>query len=211
MEFIFPPRPKGKISPNQLTRYEVSGLWVAQRKFNGTRVVLLVSNGKVSIFNRHGESPKQFALTPKIINQIIALNLESSKTYCLDAELLHSKTTDVRYKQRIVLFDLLMVDRHLFCGPTLETRLSMLADICRNPKDLETGHGIALAVSENIWLAQTFYENFKERFEEFLGLDEIEGIVLKRKGSRLDDLGRREHEVIWQIRCRKPHNKNYEF
>jgi ATP-dependent DNA ligase len=124
---------------------------------------------------------------------------------------LHSKTKDGRYKSKIVLFDVLVIGKHLFCGPTLEERLKMLSEICGKPVQREPGHGIALLVSENIWMAETFVDNFKDRFAEFAGLDEIEGLVLKLKGSRLDNLGKKEHDVNWQIRCRKPHNKNYEF
>jgi ATP-dependent DNA ligase len=211
MEFIYPPRPCGKISPNQLGKYEASGKWVVQRKFNGTRIVVIVAGNRTKIFNRHTESPKQFALTPAISTQIVSLNLDAAKTYYFDAELLHSKTKDGRYKSKIVLFDILVAGKHLFCGPSLEDRLKMLSDICGNPQKLEPAHGIALAVSDNLWMAETYSSNFKERFDEFKHLDEIEGLVIKLKGSRLDNLGKREHDVNWQIRCRKPHGKSYEF
>jgi hypothetical protein len=91
-------------------------------------------------------------------------------------------------------------------------RLQMLADICGHPTVMETGHGIALQVTEHVWMADTYYSNFVDRFQELLTWDEIEGLVLKRKDSVLNNIGTKEHDVTWMIRCRKPHGGgNYNF
>ena len=210
MKILFPPRPKGRISPNALGKYESSGQWVVQRKFNGTRNLIHVDcDGRVSMFSRHGDCHKQFSPTESIKKEIISLNLIKGKEYWIDSELLSFKTKSADYKNRIVLFDLLQADRYLYRKPNQLERLDMLDKICRSPKDLESG-GLAKRVTENIFLAQTFDSDFCGEFKKFIDRDEIEGLVLRKKTSFLENKGLREYSVSWQIRCRKP-NINYTF
>lgn len=209
-KILFPPRPKGKISPSTVVRYERRG-WVAQRKFNGTHVVINVSSdGRVGILTRHGEKPKQFTLTADHAKQILSLNLEKNQEYWLQGELLNNKTTDPRYKEKIVLFDVLAAGEYLFGGPTLVERVKLLDSICGHPTELEPHNGIALRVSENIWMAETFTSDFEKRYKEALKYDEIEGLVLKNPNSTIDNTGQKEYDVTWMVRCRKVH-KNYSF
>lgn len=210
MNVLYPPRPKGRILPTQLGGYEKTGKWLVQRKFNGTRILLNVKGGKIGILNRHGEPPKLFSLSATHRAEILSLNLDPAKEYWFDGELLDHKTITPAFKGRIVLFDILQAGDYFFGSPNLEDRYDLLKNICRNPTDLEPNLGIALQATPNIWLAQNFYENFESRFQDFLEHPEIEGCVLKQKKSCIDNLGKKEYEVGWQIRCRKPH-KNYNF
>lgn len=211
---LYPPRPSSKIEPATLDSYETgrrAGKWLCQRKFNGTRIVVYISaNREVCyLLTRHGESPKQFVLTDGIAAQLCALNLIAGHDYWLDGELLHSKTTTPFYKQRIVLFDVLHAGKYLFGVSQLE-RLAMLNDICRSPSTLEKQGGIALAISENIWLAQTWLDDFPAHFKDKIALPEIEGLVLRLAQSKLTNFGNKQYNVDWIVRCRKPH-KNYHF
>jgi hypothetical protein len=148
------------------------------------------------------------------------LNIEFGKEYWLDGELLNNKTSDEYYKNRIVLFDILQAGKYFFGGPTLMERQQMLVSICGNPVGLESGRGIALDVTENVWLAQTFTDNFVDRWNDFINFDEvnklayvvneIEGLVLKQSKSVIKNFGNKEYEVDWQVRCRKP-EKGYDF
>jgi len=210
VEFIYPPRPIGKIQPHQLGEYEESGKWVFQRKFNGTRLVIHILGGKVQLFTRHGKKPKQYDLTSQTKNEILALHIDPQLECWLDAELLNNKTSSPIYKGKIVLFDVLQLGRYFFGSPDLMGRLEILNDICGHPQTKEPNLGLALRVTENIWMAETFTENFVDRFQDFITSDEIEGGVLKKKKSSLDNLGKKEYEIAWQIRCRKPH-ENYTF
>lgn len=210
MQIIFPPRPRSKISPNQIGMYSNDPKWVAQRKFNGQRNLIHISSDrKVSFFGRHGEPHKKFKLTADLVNEIKQLNFPENE-YWLDSELLDAKTSSVEYKQKVVIFDVLHAGRYLLGRPTQEDRIAMLCDICGNPKKLESVNGIALEVTPNVWMAQTFSDNFEARFREIIDLDEIEGLILRKKDSVLDQRGLKEYEVGWQIRCRKAH-KNYNF
>src|SRR5271157_5375957 len=77
-----------------------SGKYIAERKYNGCRLLLHFINGNFQFWNRHGE---KFNFKPEVElkSKLDALNL---KGYCLfDGELRNNKTKDVR--QKIMLFD----------------------------------------------------------------------------------------------------------
>lgn len=213
MPTIYPPHPKLKIPPLSLNSYESSGGWIAQRKFNGTNVVINISPcRKVTILNRHGENPKLFRLSEKDIEQILSLNLEKNKEYWLNGELLDHKTSSKEYKRKIVLFDVLQAGEYFIRSPNQTRRLQILSEICNNPSVLEPNKGIALKVSDNIWMAETWSHGFLDRFKEFLDLDEIEGLILRKYDSVLGNFGQKKHDVYWMVKCRKPHKGGtYDF
>jgi hypothetical protein len=208
---MYSPRPHYRIRHIELPGYEAKGIYVAQRKFDGTRTLVHITpNLQVEVW-RPGRTPHlQWSMSQAIIDQVLSLNIQAGLEYWLDGELLNGKTSDANYKNRIVFFDVLQAGRYLFGRPNLMGRQDILHDICRNPTQRESGHGIALRVTENLWLAETFTSNFSERWEEFIHLDEIEGLVLKKKNSVLDNFGSRKYEADWQLRCRRK-EKGYDF
>jgi hypothetical protein len=213
MPTLFPPHPDSKISPHELCDYEKSGKWLAQRKFNGTHVLIYVSKDrKVSILTRHGTPPKLFSLTKSHIDQILSLNLEEGKDYWLNGELLDHKTKSKEYKGKIVLFDVLHAGRYLIRKFDQLQRIELLDEICRHPKILEPNHGVALQVTKDLWMAETWKEDFQLHFNELINLDEIEGLILRKKNSYIDNFGQKQYNVSWIVRCRKPHaGGNYNF
>jgi ATP-dependent DNA ligase len=212
MQYIYPPRPKSRIPPGNLPTYEKFRIWVAQLKFNGTRTVIQITpSGNVNFFNRHHAEHRRFTPSQDIIDQVLNLDLEKGKEHWLDGELIKNRTKDLRYKDKIILFDVLMLDgKYLFGKPTQLIRLGLLQKICRFPKKLEPGYGIALSVSDNIWMAEYWENDFVKHFEAFITCPEIEGLVLRKKTSVIDNVGTAEYEVSWLLRCRKP-DTNYEF
>lgn len=213
MSILYPPRPKSRTHPGSLLKYERSGKWLAQRKFNGTRVVIHVSpDGNLSILTRHGKPPKLFSLSESHKRQILSLNIQNGKEYWFDGELLDHKTKSKEYKNKIILFDVLHADRYLINEPDQVGRLKILSEICRNPTKPEPTNGIALLVTEDIWMAETWASDFEGYFQEFLDLDEVEGLMLRKANSSLDSFGQKEYEVTWMVRCRKPHRSGtYSF
>lgn len=210
MQIIYPPRPKGKIPPHRLASYQETNKWVVQRKFNGTHIVLYVEGDSCCLLNRQGK-PADFKLTKAFRDEIFSLGLDRSLKYWFDGELLDKKTKTAEYKEKIILFDILQAGRYLFGSPNLLERQEILKEICHFPKEKEPNRGIALRVTNGIWLAETFSENFVDRYKDFIDMPEIEGLVLKRKDSTLDNFGQQEYEVDWLIRCRKENQKSYRF
>lgn len=212
MKILFPPHPNIKIPSHKLEEYELSGKWIAQRKFNGTNILLYISHDRnVEILTRHGTPPKLFQLSKSHIDQILSLNLDQDKDYWLNGELLDHKTKNPDYKKKIVLFDVLHAGRYLIKNPTQEKRLEILDNICGNPEILEK-NCIALEVTQDIWMAQNWKYDFEQRYKEFLHMDEIEGLVLRKKNSFIDNFGSKEYNASWIVKCRKPHpGGNYNF
>jgi len=198
--FVYPPRPVGKMNPADLPFYEKSGRWVAQRKFNGCRnLVHIRQNGNVECFTRDGLPQSTFSITHT--QEILKyLHLEKGIEYWLDSEIM-SKTPNSN--KEIVFYDVLHVDKYLFGGPKLLKRLDMLSQICGLPSELVEDR-LALRISDHLWLAETFQNNFVARFNESLNNPKIEGLVLKKIDSVLDYFGDKYYETNWLIRCRKP-------
>lgn len=212
MKILYPPHPNIKIHSNKLSFYENTKKWICQRKFNGTNILIYISPSRdVNILTRHGTSPKLFSLTQSHKDQILSLNLEKGKDYWLNGELLDHKTKNPYYKSKIVFFDVLHAGRYLINNPNQNQRIKILENICNNPYKIEE-NGIALKVTQDIWMAQSWEDNFESHFNEFIDRDEIEGVVLRKKDSVISHFGQKEHDVSWIIKCRKPHSGgNYNF
>lgn len=201
IKIIYPPRPKGKMLWTDLAHYEQTGKWVVQRKFRGSRAVINISKtGQVTLGNRHGRQFSKFALDKDYKKEILSsLKLQPGVEYWLDGELMNK---DVNATNEIILFDVLQVGRYFFNSPTQMERLEILKEICGNPQK-QCRSGIALEVSPRIWMAETFDKNFADRYKEALPIQQLEGLVLRKKDAGLDDFGASEYETTNLIRCRK--------
>lgn len=211
MKIIYPPRPKSKIHFNDLSYYESTNNWCVQRKFNGHRNLIHISPERiVTFFSRHGQLHKKFILKNSLKDELLSvLNLEKGLEYWLDSELM---VKQINATNEVVLFDVLQAGRYFFGNPKQMERLELLKEICGNPKILEPGK-IALQMSSKIWLAETWTDNFVARFQESLSNPKLEGLVLRKKNSALDNFGQKEYETGNIIRCRKPfaEDKGYNF
>jgi len=210
--YVYPPRPKQTIPFSQLDEEEQRGVWLWQRKFDGDRCVTAVEGRQVYLSNRHGKwhSATKFPLLRK---ELAALDLSSGLHY-LDGELLHPKV-----EQTLVLFDILQLTEYLI-GVKQLARLDLLVNVCGHPEQL-CPQGVALQVSDHVWLAEFGFSDFLSHFQEFctdscrtamssVGEKLVEGLVLRSKESSLDNWGSNEYEVDWQLRCRRK-AQNYRF
>lgn len=193
MQIIFPPRPKGKIHPDNLNQFESTGLYIAQKKFQGSRALIHIGkNGQVLIANRHGRPFSKFK--PNITEEVLSLNLSQGKEYWLDGEFMSDK--------RLILFDILQAGKFFFNGPDQLERLSILDEICRKPQKIAKGN-LALHVTENIQMAVTYFNNFDHVYRECLPIRQLEGLVLRKKHAKINNFGFCEYETNDLIRCRK--------
>ena len=226
-EYIFPPYPnqKAKIPPEDLPRIEAQSSHVCQRKFGGSRaVVKVVKAGKgrgdeVELFDRHGGRFVTLDLTQGLRECFLGLNLEPGVEYWLDGEYLDKKAKlasgNQAVTETIVLFDILFAGRYLSQPSQLE-RIDLLAEVCHHPTQLEEGQRALLVAqvgSGQLWMAETFKDEFEYHFYEFYEFDaqkndlhpEIEGVVLRNKQFRLLNPGFEQYRVqgTQVIRCRK--------
>lgn len=207
MKSIFPPRPKGRMNPSDLPMYERTGQWLAQRKFNGCRnLIHILPSGKIECFAREGGPHDLFEFTETYSQEILKfLRIQPNTEYWLDSEVM-SKTKNAA--KEIVFYDVLHAGKYLFNSLNQMQRLDLLNEICGNPQ--EKIDKLAYRISDHLWMAETFQDQFKERFQESLPNPQLEGLVLRKKKSVLDHYGNSYYEVGWMIRCRKPDGK-YNF
>lgn len=209
MQIVHGPRPKGKIKPEQLSSYELTGDYIAQRKYNGDKNTFHVSaDRKVTFWNKGSAFTKSRFDAPKGLfeSQIAALKLKPGD-YWFDSELLTNKVPNT-----IVLYDVLQAEGSMLIGMSQLDRLNFLHEICGHPTK-RCNLGVALQVTENIWLAEHFDRDFPLRYKEYLDIEDgklIEGLVLRRKDAPLREFGIKAYETDDQIRCRKG-TKNYRF
>jgi ATP-dependent DNA ligase len=207
---MYPPRPDGSIPPDTIQKYPG---WVGQRKWNGTRnLIFVMPDGSYELWNRHRQQHKQYKVSASMQNSLQELisKLERGVFHVFDSELMDAKTT--KLKDKIVLYDVLVHDGMYLLGTTYKERYKKLLNILGNPKDHEsdTGRKLALKFNKNLWLSEVFTDKLEDRFKEAIGLDEIEGLVLKDPNGKLEFGVRESNNGKWLIRVRKPH-KNYEF
>lgn len=206
MRYLFPPRPKSKTTPNDLSFYEGTKEWVVQRKFNGSRNLIFIDSvGNIEFFNRHGGKHTHYIPSKNMFKSIKLLNLELGKEYILDGELMNKQKGN---PEMVVLYDVLMCGRYFFSYPKQEERLNILYQICKYPKDKCS---IGYKISNELYLAEYWTDNFKHHFEECINDIKIEGLMLRKKLVGLDNLGHSEYETSSLIRCRKPVDKGYNF
>lgn len=211
VKIIFPPRPKGKMLHTDLPQYESNGNWLAQRKFNGSRCVVHISKDKyVMIGNRHGGEFASFKFTIDMIDELLSsLKLENDKSYWLDGELMNKQKDATN---EIIFFDVLQAGRYMFGNPCQVDRLEILRDICKDPTK-KSQSGLGFQISNRFTLAEVFNHNFKNRFDESLEDNRLEGLVLRKKSGFIDDFGSKEYVTTNLIRCRKPfgNGKSYNY
>jgi hypothetical protein len=226
--FIYPPHPSKhlKITPQMLDQHERQKAWVAQRKFNGTHVVIWLYNDKVAMWDRRGITLSSYQLTPQMEKMLLTcFNRDDNKEYVLDGELLHTKAKLKTTKKQavdntIVLFDILYAGKPLTDLTTLE-RLDLLAEVAptQGMEQKKRAQFVSCYDNSQVWLAETFYDDFSYRFWEFYDYDsnnndrhpELEGLVLKNSTAKNSNAGARPNDVLWMLRCRKTKEKMYQF
>lgn len=196
MRYIYPPRAKKVAKYEQLQDFESKGIWLGQRKYNGDRCPVQLTQDSIVLWNRHGQKQKH-SLSPALRDSLLSLNIGKGETW-LDGELLNSIDT-------LVLFDVIQLDGEYLHSTTQQDRLVLLNQICGCPT--ETNSLMGHSVAANLYLAQVWDRDFQLRFNDHIDLDMIEGLVLRRKDSFLGSWGSSPYEVDWMVRFRKPSKK----
>lgn len=165
--------------------------WVAEKKYNGSRLQLHCENGGFQFWDRHGD---QLCYEPSV-EILQALGDAVPKTYCLfDGELRHNKVPGIKHK--IVLYDVFIFKNEILVGKPFRYRRALLESIAEV-------NGDPLGVIEQ------FPGNFREIFHAN-GDPEIEGLVMKNKAGVLNLSRTSAIESKWMYKVRKPSGR-YHF
>lgn len=204
--YIFPPRPKNAISPDDLDLWDNHSL-LAQPKLDGSNATIYTDGKKVIVMNRRNQR-----LTGVRVHdsEILALYRGSGGWMALNAEYLNKNKVDETgqaFNHKFVIFDILVFDGQYLVGKTFEERVSIL-DGLYDQKSCEKEY--LTGVSENIYRVRSYLTGFRDLFNQLTPIDMIEGLVMKRKNAKLEVGSSEMNNVRSQIKCRKK-TKNYKY
>jgi ATP-dependent DNA ligase len=165
--------------------------WVAEPKYNGSRLVLMIDGDKIEFWNRHGQ---QFGYKPdKNLRESLKEFASHTTGFCMfDGELRHNKVKGISHK--IVLWDTLMWDGKLLTEMPYSERHPVWAWM----------PGKAMGIT-----FQAFCR-FKEMFTQWTKDPEIEGLVIKNLNGKLNLSRTAGQPSNWMFKVRRPNN-SYRF
>ena len=165
--------------------------WVAERKYNGSRLQLHCLDGEFQFWNRHGERMK-YQPTEEILDAFSII----PPGYCLfDGELRNHKVVGIRDK--IMLYDCFIWQDQLLVGRPFWHRRNLIKKLFK-------------CNAEPVGITEQFHNKFRDVFQNVIQNPEIEGLVLKNTRGTLN-LGRTGAvDSSWMYKVRRP-NGSYRF
>lgn len=204
--YIYPPRPKNAIPSSDLNQYD-NGTMMAQPKLDGSNCLIFTDGKSVKIMNRHSQPLTKFEIPT---DEILKLYKGTGGWTVINGEYMNKSKRDEigkPFNHKLVIFDILVNDGDYLITKTFEQRLNTLNEMFGvNSSEYEYLHSI----SENVYKVKSYYDNFKDKYEEITKIDMVEGLVLKRKNARLEIGNTELNNIKSQVKCRKP-TKNYKF
>ena len=204
--FIYPPRPKNMIQSIDLVSYD-DGSMISQIKSNGSNCVLITNGKEYQVMNRHGQRLTNFNLSASEIKSIYS---GDGRYMVLNAEYLNKNKNDETgnpFNHKLIIFDILVNEGDYLVGRTFENRINLLDNIYGK---VECKKDYLYQISENIYRNKSYDSGFQEIYDLYTPIDFIEGLVLKRKNSRLEVSASPENNWRGQVKCRKG-TKNYKY
>ena len=204
--YIYPPRPKNAIPNTELSFWD-NGSLIGQPKLNGSNSSIYTNGEKVIVMNRHGARLSRVEVDD---SEILSLYKGSGGWTVLNCEYLNKNKQDENRKSfnhKLVIFDILVSDGDYLVGKTFEERISLLDEMFGQD---ECEKSYLYGISENVYRVKSYENQFNMLYDTLTPIDLIEGLVLKRKGARLE-MGTSElNNVKSQIKCRKS-TLNYKY
>ncbi len=204
--YIYPPRPKNAISPDELDFWD-NGSLVSQPKLNGSNCLIFTNGDKFVVMNRHNQRLTNFRLSDDEVKNLYRGN---GGWLILNGEYLNKNKSDETgqsFNHKFVIFDILAFDGDYLVGKTFQERIELL-DSLYGQTDSEKEY--LYSISTNVYRVKSYINDFKNIFDKLTPIDMIEGLVMKRKTARLE-IGTSElNNVKSQLKCRKP-TKNYKY
>jgi len=204
-KYIYPPRPENKISIDYLNRFD-NNEYIAQPKLNGSCVVIFIKGKKeCKIYNRYGRTISRF----KIDNDSICSLNDTNNWMVLTGEYMNKNKKDEKelsWNNKLVIWDILVYDNDYLVNSTYEERVILMDKIFK-----EISYNKYLyKINDDVYRVKSFKDKFKDIYEGIVSIDLMEGLVIKKKNSKLEIGTRQKNNVNNQLKIRKP-TKNYTF
>ena len=180
--YLYPPRPKNAISPEDLTFWDNNSL-LAQPKLNGSNCLIFTNGVKVIVMNRHNQRLTNFRLTDEEVKSLYRGN---GGWLILNGEYLNKSKMDETgqpFNHKFVIFDILCYDGDYLVGKTFEERVQIL-DSLYDQRNCEKEY--LFGISENVYRVKSYLTGFNELYNKLTPIDMIEGLVMKRKNAKLE-------------------------
>ena len=204
--YIYPPRPKNAISPDELNFWDNESL-ISQPKLNGSNCLIFTNGDKFVVMNRHNQRLTNFRLTDSEVKELYRGN---GGWLILNGEYLNKNKMDETsqpFNHKFVIFDILAFDGDYLVGKTFEERVQLL-DNLYDQRNCEKEY--LFGISENVYRVKSYLTGFNELYNKLTPIDMIEGLVMKRRNARLEVGSSEMNNVKSQIKCRKA-TKNYKY
>jgi ATP-dependent DNA ligase len=189
--------------------------YIAEPKYNGARCVLVVLNGDVSLWNRHGNPMRTINETDERYKELVKeVKKYVPKTghYQFEGEFRHNKVTGLQYK--LVLWDCLIYADEYLNKLAYDDRREIVLKHFAVPVDTSKKVIDLESYRKHITVIEQFKTDFKKVYSEFMSgkrklndgenwLAEFEGLVMKNRKGKLA-LGRKTNpDSRWMYKIRK--------
>lgn len=213
--YLYPPRPEVKIPSNDLEVFE-TGEYIAQPKYNGSACMVFTNGSDLHVYNRHRQPLTN--VSPAIDFKRLSV---TGKWFVYAGEYLNkSKTgeTGIKEKDKFVIWDILVCNGKTLVGETMLNRLMLLEQMYPSSRGIVDKDGkmqgvyehLCITRMEGIYKAPTYEGYFFPLYNDLVKTDLYEGLVLKKKQSKLKFGLQEKNNTEWQVKCRKE-TKIYKF
>ena len=199
--YLYPPRPRNAIQSSDLDFWD-NGNLLAQCKMNGSNATIYTNGDKVIVMNRHNERLTNVQVPMEEILSIY----KGNGWMVLNAEYMNKSKSDENrqvFNHKFVIFDILVLDNDYLVGSTFEQRVLLLDELYGK---VPCEKDYLWKISDNIYRVKSYTRDFLELYNSLVEIDMIEGLVLKRKGAKLERGNTENNNTKSQIKCRKKCN-----
>lgn len=183
--------------------------FVAEPKYNGTRCVVVILDGKVEFWTRHNHPVKNLKASPERDELVVEIQraVPAKGHYQFEGELRHSKVTGIQNK--LVLWDCLIYDGEYLNKLTYDERRELVIKHFQRPSDASGKVISILPYLKRVKVIEQYESDFRAIFDEFVAgqrqlgePEEFEGLVMKNRKGKLA-LGRTTNpDSRWMFKIR---------
>lgn len=205
-KYIYPPRPKNAVSPDDLDFWD-NGSLIAQPKLNGSNCVIFTNGEDFYVMNRHKQRLTNFKITKEELSEIYR---GDGEWMILNGEYLNKSKNDESgkvFNHKLVIFDILAYNGEYLVGSTFSERVELLDEIYGQ---IESEKSYLYSISSNVYRVKSYKESFKSLYDSLTPIDMIEGLVMKRGNAKLEAGLTESNNIKSQLKCRKP-TLNYKY
>jgi hypothetical protein len=203
-KYIFPPRPSIKAPETTIEKWSEME-FVAQPKLNGSCGVLFTDGKQLKFMTRHNTPFAKSSIPNEELNSLC----KGKGWTVLVGEHMNKSQRDSSKKifnNKFVIFDILVHEGKQLIGRTFSERQALLSKLYKT-----TAHDNWISkISENVYRANNLEKDLEKNWKEVTAVQMYEGFVFKKKSGKLTTGHKKENNMGWQVKIRKP-TKNYSY